>query len=236
MTRTLSSKTRLRFLDGLSGDAQRAFRAITRTNRYQNGSILFSAGQAPLGIFMLHTGKVKLSTASSKGKSITLRVAKPGDILGLSAALKGSPCELTAEIMGDTKADFVTRADFLRFLDQYPESYFQVVQMLSREVAAAHERVRLFRRAQSACGRLAALLMEWCAEGGVKSNEGICLTVPLAERDIGHMIGTSRETVARLLAKLKDKRIAQRNGHGLLILDQAALESIARSQVGPSKP
>ena len=59
--------------------------------------MLFVEGQAPRGIFVLCKGRVKLSICASDGKTLILKIAEAGEVLGLSAAVSGAPYELTAE-------------------------------------------------------------------------------------------------------------------------------------------
>jgi len=64
---------------------------IKATSVYPKGALLCLEGQSPRGIFILCTGRAKLSTTSSEGKSMILRVAEPGEVLGLTAAVSSSP-------------------------------------------------------------------------------------------------------------------------------------------------
>ena len=60
---------------------------------YPGGATLFLEKQEPRGVFVLCAGQVKLSISSSAGKKLILRIAKAGEILGLMAAMSGSPYE-----------------------------------------------------------------------------------------------------------------------------------------------
>ncbi len=62
--------------------------------------MLFVEGQVPRGAFVLCSGRVKLSTTSREGKVLILKMAEPGDALGLSAVISGTPYELRAETAG----------------------------------------------------------------------------------------------------------------------------------------
>ena len=230
MKNTLRGEHELLFLQRLHLDARRYFGTIARVSRYETGSVLFSAGEGSEGVFLLRGGKAKLEVSSGNGKTLTLRIAWPGELLGLSATITGHPYETTATTMGPSEADFVARADFLHLLNRYPEACFQVVQMLSHEVSTVEDRAGFFRPARSASGKLARLLLAWCEDGGAETEEGIRLVVPLSEREIGQMIGTTRETIARLLGALKKKGIVQRIGHILLIQDRPELERMIKPE------
>jgi CRP/FNR family transcriptional regulator, cyclic AMP receptor protein len=126
----------------LPTDALKAFDAIKTVNAYPRGTILFREGQPPRGIFLLCSGRAKLSLCSDRGKRLTLRTAGPGEVLGLSALLSGRPYEITAEIVDNSQVAVVRRRDLLRFLRDHRSACLQVVQLLSQDVHTAYDRVR----------------------------------------------------------------------------------------------
>src|SRR3954469_18923323 len=75
----------------LSREALIRFQAIKATSVYPKGALLCLEGQPPRGVFVLCTGRAKLTTTSSEGKSIILRIAEPGEVLGLTAVFSNSP-------------------------------------------------------------------------------------------------------------------------------------------------
>jgi len=103
---------------------------------------LFREGHPARGIFVLCDGRARLSVCSESGKRMTLRIAGPGEVLGLSAALAGSPHEITAELLDDARVAAVRRKDLLRFLHEHREACLQVVNLLSQDLHIAYDRVR----------------------------------------------------------------------------------------------
>jgi len=71
--------------------ALKDFNDIQSTSAYPKGALLFMEKQVSRGIFMLCEGQVKLSFSSSAGRTLILRVAKPGEVLGLTAVLASAP-------------------------------------------------------------------------------------------------------------------------------------------------
>jgi CRP/FNR family transcriptional regulator len=230
MKATLHAEPNLSFVQRLTPDARRFFRTITNRTRYEAGAGLFRAAEPARGVFLIRVGKVKIAASSGKSRTLALRIAWPGELLGVSATVTANPYEMTAVAVEASEVDFASRADFLNFLNRYPAACFEVVQMLSREICSIEDQVDFFRVARLASGRLAGLLLAWCDDRGVETEQGIQLTIPLTEREIGQMIGATRETTARLLGKLKDQGIARRVGQNLLIQDKPALERITRLQ------
>ena len=89
---------------------------------YPAGAVLFLEKQDPRGVFVLCAGQVKLSISSSAGKTLILRIAKAGEILGLMAAMSGSPFEVTAETLHPCQVAFIRRDDFLQVRRKAPRS------------------------------------------------------------------------------------------------------------------
>ncbi|MGE0883433.1 MAG: Crp/Fnr family transcriptional regulator [Blastocatellales bacterium] len=204
-----------------------SFDAIKTLSLYPKGATLFVEGQQPRGVFVLCAGRVKLTESSPEGKTVIVRLAEPGEVLGLSATISGDLYHLTAETTEPCQADFVRREDFLRYLREQPEVCLRVIEMLSEILRAAHVQIRSFGKTHSAAARLARLLLCWSEQMGDRTHEDIHLKLPLTHQEIAQMIGTSRETVSRLLGELRQQQIISLNGSGLLINDSDALSAKA---------
>jgi len=126
----------------LPPETTRAFDALKTVAACPRGAVLFREGHPARGIFVLCDGRAKLSVSSESGKRIILRIAGPGEILGLSAALAGSPHEVTAELLDDAHVAAVRRKELLRFLHEHREACLQVVNLLSQDLHLAYDRVR----------------------------------------------------------------------------------------------
>ena len=83
--------------------------AISSSATYPKGAVLFVEGQAPRGVFVLCNGRVKLSASSTDGKSLILRIADPGEVVGLPGTISGKPYEATAEALEPIQANFIPR-------------------------------------------------------------------------------------------------------------------------------
>lgn len=126
----------------LPGETSQDFDALKSVSSRPRGTTLFREGQPARGVFILYDGRAKLSVCSESGKQMLLRIAGPGEILGLSAALAGSPHEVTAELLDDAQVAVVKRKDLLQFLHQHRDACLQVVNLLSQDLHVAYDRVR----------------------------------------------------------------------------------------------
>ena len=203
---------------------------IKATSVYPKGALLFLEGQPPRGVFILCTGRAKLSTTSAEGKTLILRVAEPGEVLGLTSVIAGTPYEAMAETLEPTQANFISQADLIRFIDQHSEVGMKVAHQLTHNCKCAYDEVRSLGLSSSVPQKIAKLLMKWSEHPlplpDRKSNE-IPIRVTLTQEEIAQFLGTSRETVSRVLGDFRKKGWLRIRGATWFLANKAALEKLA---------
>ena len=215
-----------RFCD-LPPQALAAFEAIRYTNAFPKHAVLFAESHEPRGVFLLCRGRVKLSFSSAQGKTIIMRVAESGEILGVSATVSGLPYMVSAETIEPSQVAFIKRDDFLRFLNSYGAAAFGITEQLAEKYMFACRELRSFNLAQSAAEKVAKLLLEWSSRTGAAEDREVKITLGLTHEEMGQMIGASRETVTRVLMELKKRQIIRARGNVLTIRDRNALKKLA---------
>jgi CRP/FNR family transcriptional regulator, cyclic AMP receptor protein len=176
---------------------------------YPKGTVLFVEGQPTRGVFILHSSRVKLFTSSAGGKNFILGFANPGEILGLAGTVSGAPYEAWAEATELTQTGFIQRKHFVNILRCYGEIAMQVAIQLGNSYRSAIAGARMMVLSRSASQKLAKFLLDWC-----ESNR------PFQDAQV---IGTSRETVTRLLSGFKKRGLIQWKGCNLVLTDKAGL-------------
>ncbi len=126
----------------MPAESLKSFDEIKSLASYPRSTVLFAEGRPVRGIYILCDGRAKLSICSDTGKRLTLRIAGPGEVLGLGAALSNTPYEITAELLDSSQVVFVRRKELLKFLREHRQVCMEVVRMLSQDLHGAYERVR----------------------------------------------------------------------------------------------
>jgi len=211
----------------LSPSAVQRLNDITTVAVYPRTALLFVEGQQARGVFVLCTGKAKLSATSRRGKTIITQISEHGDVLGLNATLSNRPYEVTAEMVEPGQANFIASDALLQFLRDYGDVALRAAQQLSRNYYSAYEEVRILGLASSPGEKFAKLLLRWSAERGDVSHS-LPLHLTLTHGEIAEMIGTSRETVSRLFCDFKEQQLIQWEGSALMIRNKSALEGMVQ--------
>ena len=214
------------FLPGLSEPSIRAITQISHVRRHPKGTILFFEGDAASGVYVLFEGRANVLTANTEGKTLILRVALPGDVLGLNSVLAGTSHAITVETIQACRFAFIARDDFLRVIKEHSDASLYFAKRLGRECQSAYDVIRSMRKPVST--RLARFLISCCAKGD--ENQGtVRAYVALTHETIAERIGCSREAVCRTLRAFKRKGVAEFVGTTLLVHDPAALECLSIS-------
>jgi CRP/FNR family transcriptional regulator len=213
------------FFCSLPADAFATLRSIKVSHAYPRGSTLFMEGQPANGVFLLCEGHVKLSTYSEDGKAIILRIAEPGEILGLSSVISGKAHEATGQVTEYCRVNFIKRDDFLSFVQTSHEAALNALRQLSSNYHKAHLQICSLGLSSSAGDKLAKLLLQWCELNNEDGAGRVVIPLVHTHGEIAEMIGTSRETVTRLLKDFRSRNLLSLTKNELCIPDKRALKA-----------
>ena len=202
---------------------------VSYSKLYPRGAVLFNEGHVALGLYVLCTGSAKISICSADGKKVIMRLAKPGDVLGLYAGLTGRPYEATAELVKPGRVSFVSRQNLVELIASQEAFGLGLVQLFSEQFSEFVDHTRLLLLSESATEKLARLILKWSRDFGEPTAEGIRLQILLTQEEIAQIIGSSRETVTRLFSSLKRRQIIGVHGDEMVIRNSVALATLAQS-------
>src|SRR5579863_3620871 len=121
------------FFDNLSPNALKALESLKFSARYPDRAVLYAEGETVRGVTVLCTGRAKVSITSKEGKTLIVRVARTGEVLGLHSVVSNAVCPATVETLESSQVDFYRREDFLRFLREHSEASFMAAQAMAKE-------------------------------------------------------------------------------------------------------
>lgn len=211
-------------MDNLAADK---FDNIGTVVQFSRGATIFREGDNCGSVHVLCSGRVKLSATSREGRTLILKIARAGEVLGLSAALANQPYEVTAETVEPCRMKTIRRQALLDFLDRNPDASMRAARTVAQEYKAAFSEVRRLALPATASGRVAGLLLEWSKEQAPEHLPAGRCVMTLTHEEIASMTATTRETVTRVLGQLKRDQLISIRGASLTVLQPQALERLA---------
>ncbi|OTA40653.1 MAG: hypothetical protein A6D92_14760 [Symbiobacterium thermophilum] len=207
----------LALFQGLSEEELARVAAIARERHYRKGTILFSEGDPGEAIYFVKKGRVRVFRTAANGQEQVLRVWGPGHEVGLVVLADKAPYPASAQVTEDSVLLVFRVDDLLQIL---PESRT----LAANAFCLVGQRLRLARdlahdlAVHNTHGRLANLLLRMAEEQG--SN---VITLGMTHQEIAGMIGTSRETVTRVLGDFRRTGCIAVRGEQVVIQDERKL-------------
>jgi CRP-like cAMP-binding protein len=199
--------------------------ARTLVRRIARGELILRRGDPSLGMFIIASGRVRVSLVSEDGKEVTLGVLGPGETLGEMSLLDGEPCSADASAQEDCVLLVIERGAFLRMLRANADLCLRLLAILTgrlRRSNAALEDIALL----DLPTRLGRLLLRLARDYGVPEGGGTRIEVKLSQKDLSTLVGSSREKVNKQLRQWEEERVLGKNGARIVILQAAALGAL----------
>jgi CRP-like cAMP-binding protein len=182
---------------------------------YQPDKVIFLEGEPCAGLFVVHSGHVKIYKVSPEGREQILTIIGPRDSFNDVAVFDGGSNPASAQAMDALELCVIERPALVSLFDRHPKLAQAVVAVLAarcRMLVGMVEDLSL----KSVAGRLAKLLLDQAAQGQD--------AVPLTRQQMAARLGTIREMVSRALRELEDAGLVRRDGRQIVITDRVALE------------
>jgi CRP/FNR family transcriptional regulator, cyclic AMP receptor protein len=191
---------------------------------FATGEMLFREGQSCERVYVISSGRVKLWTNCREGRKHIVAISRSGEVLGLAAALAEGVYEATAEATGNCRVRVIRRESVIKLLEANPAACMRAMQAVIRDQSSLWLNLRRLSLPTSASGRVAGLLLDWVRkQTPAESAQGRCM-IPLTHREIASMSATTRESVTRIITRLKHEKVISVRGAALTVLKPQALE------------
>lgn len=185
---------------------------------YRKGMIIFLEGEPADNLFVIYSGKVKLTVTSEQGQEKIIQIVKQGDILGEVAAFDQGAYPVTAEVMEDAAIGMISADELLKLVQQCPAISLNLLKIMSRRLRQLQRQVKNL-ALKDAYGRLASRLFKLARDHGNPDEQGVTIGLALTHQDLANFIGTSRETVSRILREFEKANVISVNKQFITILD-----------------
>lgn len=196
---------------------------------YKTGQLVFHEDSRAVGVYCLHSGKVKLYKAGHDGKEQIVRFVTPGELFGYRSVTGTRHYLSSAEAIEDSIVCFINTNAFSELLEKYPEITKKLLIALGRILNEAEDRMISIAQ-KPVRERLAEALLNLChkfhPEGCKDEN-----ILNLSREDLANIVGSATETIIRLLSEFREEKLIAIEGRRIILKDVRKLKRIANIKV-----
>ncbi len=215
---------KVELLAGLSDERLQRIADLCAWLTFEPGTMVFSQGDVPDGVYFLAEGTVRASIYSAAGKNVVFQDMHAGRMFGEISAIDGSERSASIEAQSLCLIAKLSPSAFVEVLRLEPELSLHVIRLLTAEVRRLSSRVVEF-STLSVPHRVRAELLR--LSGGRLPGQADRRITPVPKlSDIADRISTHREAVSRELSRLIKAGLLIRTSDALHITDMARLEEL----------
>ncbi|MCM2981895.1 Crp/Fnr family transcriptional regulator [Niallia circulans] len=194
---------------------------------FKKGEMIIEEGDISTSLYIIHSGKVKLSKLTIQGKEQIVHLLTTGDFFGESNLFHDDMVmNLSCHALEDTKICVLKKQDFDQIMLSNPEISFKLLKTITKRLSHTEDLARTLATKDPEV-RIADMLLEFCEKFGTEHQNTVLISLPITREEISSYVGLTRETISRKLAKLADKDILTLIGNKqILIHNKGKLQSI----------
>ncbi len=178
---------------------------ISMTRAYSKGRIIFMEGEPGEAFFYIKSGMVKIYKISSDGREHILHILNEGHVFAEVTLFTNTTYPATAEVLEDTQIGIIKNSDLEKLIVENPMLSLELIKYLNNRLVEAQNKVRNL-ALYDTFGRTAQALVKLAEEHGKKTDRGIELDIRISRQELADIVGTTRETVIRVLAAFKKEK------------------------------
>ena len=200
---------------------------ITKT--YDKGDVIFTEGSPGEAFYFLHSGRAKASKLFPGGQEIIICTLGPGDIFAEVTLLKKEQnYPVTATALVKSEVGFINNRDLEDLLKNNPSMALELIRQQNEKLLEAHYRIRNM-GFTDVSARTVSILKKLSENFGKETEEGIVINFTLSRQDLASIVGTTRETVSRVISSLKNQGIIEIKEKRIIIKDMDEMEEFINS-------
>ena len=189
---------------------------------FRRNQVIFMEEDTGKYMYIVLSGKLKVTKTTPGGKETVLAIHQPGDFFGEMTLLDGKTAPATVSAMEDCRIATISGSDFRKYLMRNEKVVGQIIQVLCSRLRQVWAQVQSLSYS-TADARIRGTLLQLSRKHGVPDARGIIIDLKITHQELAGMVGTSRETVTRTLARLQRSHAVQIDGRRIIVLNPRAL-------------
>jgi CRP/FNR family transcriptional regulator len=192
--------------------------SISIMRNYTKGRIIFMEGEPGEAFYYIKSGLVKISKISSDGREHILHILNEGHVFAEVTLFNNTSYPATAEVLEEAQIGMIKNSDLQKLIVENPEISLELIKYLNHRLIEAQNKVRNL-ALYDTFGRTAQALVKLAEDHGKKTAAGVELDLGISRQELANIVGTTRETVIRVLAAFKKEKSIELDKSNIIIKD-----------------
>ncbi|MDD3223271.1 MAG: Crp/Fnr family transcriptional regulator [Clostridium sp.] len=214
---------------GLSDETLTNIANLQIKKLYRSGDIIFNEGDKGKALFFVKHGKVKIFKTSLDGREITLNILGDNSIFAEVTLFNNTDYPATVEAIEDSEIGIILNHDIENLILNNNHLALEIIKVLSKRLYRSQMSVRDMAFSDTYI-RIIKVLIDLSKRHSINTKKGTQIDLSITRQDIANMVGTSRETVSRVISSLKKDNIINTSSKKIIISDIEKLNSIIKNQ------
>jgi CRP/FNR family cyclic AMP-dependent transcriptional regulator len=196
---------------------------ISLEKKYKKNMLIFMEGDPGECFYFILSGKVKVFRTYEDGKEHIIHIFGEGDVFGEATLFTNVPYPASASVYEDAVIGVIKNKDMEELVTRNPDLALKLLEIFAKKLIFAQQKIRDL-TFNDVFSRTASQLLKLAHDYGRQSTRGILIDVQLPRQELAEMVGTTRETISRVISKLKKEKSISEEDDRILILNSEKLK------------
>jgi CRP/FNR family transcriptional regulator, cyclic AMP receptor protein len=196
---------------------------ISKERNYKKNMIIFMEDEPGEAFYYIKSGKVKIYRTYEDGREHIIHIFGEGDVFGEATLFNNICYPASASIYEDASIGIIKNADLEKLVKENSELSLKLIKLFAKKLIFAQNKIKDL-TFNDVFSRTASQLIKLSKEYGVVTEKGTAIKMQLSRQELAEMVGTTRETVSRVISKFKKEKSITENNDNLMILSFEKLE------------
>ncbi|WP_026487128.1 Crp/Fnr family transcriptional regulator [Caldanaerobius polysaccharolyticus] len=199
---------------------------IATIKNVKEGTIIFQQGDPGEAVYVVKEGSVKISMVDEDGKEYIIHIMKEGEVFAEATLFNSGPYPANAEAVDDAALIVLNNAKLEDLIKSNSELALELIKVMAKRLQDVSKQINSL-ALRDAIGRTISVLIRLAEEKGEKVEKGVVIK-DISRQDLASMVGTTRETVTRILNQMSRGKLLELDRQKIIIKDVRMLNSYLR--------
>lgn len=212
----------LSFFSQLSSEDLEKIANISTERNYKKNMIIFLEGEPGEAFYFIKSGKVKIFRTYEDGKEHIIHIFNEGNAFGEATLFSSVPYPASAMAYEDAVIGMIKNSDLEYLIKQNSDIALKIIKVLTQKLIFSQEKIKNL-AFNDVYSRTATLLLKLSKEYGMTADSVQVIDIQLSRQELAEMVGTTRETISRIISKFKKEKSITEIDDKIVIIDEAKL-------------